>query len=471
MATRVTHGVGTANTTADSGRHERWPERTALRRTAAEERRWSESKQLSLPKPAPDSEGCAALAMKALEEGKPFDALISCERALRTCATSESLRCGMLSALALESLGLLNLAQERLGQAARMAKDVDLSTLQMALEAMKRVRGRERQIEEGDAQVLMEEIQRMGALLGDQEAGYWISCVGECSRSKEGQAELVQKGFLLEAHRNLQQPAQVARHASLVALRYRINKKLQRHLSAAGLLMGVADQCLLPKALHSPLSVDPLEEQLRQSLDELRAKRLVVLDEVLPPEALCKVKLELQRMRQEQVLQNDTNDVCNPLQEAKYLPFADDATQFRESCPVTMQVMQRLAALASILEEELGLQLAVPKSAMAACYPPKASYKMHLDSYFLHGCPDDIPRKVTILLYCNQGWTKSVGGELRAWEAFDQGRGPSRTIEPLTGRMVVFMAEEIWHEVLESHGDRYALTLWIHDRARVQISP
>eukprot|EP00913_Durusdinium_trenchii_P007992 g7498.t1 len=362
----------------DSGRHERWPERTALRRTAAEERRWSESKQLSLPKPAPDSEGCAALAMKALEEGKPFDALISCERALRTCATSESLRCGMLSALALESLGLLNLAQERLGQAARMAKDVDLSTLQMALEAMKRVRGRERQIEEGDAQVLMEEIQRMGALLGDQEAGYWISCVGECSRSKEGQAELVQKGFLLEAHRNLQQPAQVARHASLVALRYRINKKLQRHLSAAGLLMGVADQCLLPKALHSPLSVDPLEEQLRQSLDELRAKRLVVLDEVLPPEALCKVKLELQRMRQEQVLQNDTND-------AKYLPFADDATQFRESCPVTMQVMQRLAALASILEEELGLQLAVPKSAMAACYPPKASYKMHLDSYFLHG--------------------------------------------------------------------------------------
>lgn len=34
--------------------------------------------------------------------------------------------------------------------------------------------------------------------------------------------------------------------------------------------------------------MDPLEEQLRQSLDELRAKRLVVLDEVLPPEALCK---------------------------------------------------------------------------------------------------------------------------------------------------------------------------------------
>ncbi len=32
-----------------------------------------------------------------------------------------------------------------------------------------------------------------------------------------------------------------------------------------------------------------------------------------------------------------------------------------------------------------GLRLAVPQSAMAACYPPRAAYKMHLDSYFLQG--------------------------------------------------------------------------------------
>lgn len=43
-------------------------------------------------------------------------------------------------------------------------------------------------------QVLVEEIQRMGGFLGDQEAGYWVSCVGECSRTKEGRAELVEKG-------------------------------------------------------------------------------------------------------------------------------------------------------------------------------------------------------------------------------------------------------------------------------------
>ncbi|CAE7945211.1 Egln3 [Symbiodinium sp. KB8] len=168
---------------------------------------------------------------------------------------------------------------------------------------------------------------------------------------------------------------------------------------------------------------------------------------------------------------NDVNDVCNPLQEAKYLPYgADDAASaFRARCPITMQVTRQLAGLAAVLEELLGLDLAVPQSVMAACYPPHASYKMHLDSYFLQGCPDDVPRKVTVLLYCNHGWSPKVGGELRAWGPFDQGQGPAQTIEPLPGRMVVFLSEEIWHEVLESHGERFALTLWVHDRERAEL--
>ena len=30
--------------------------------------------------------------------------------------------------------------------------------------------------------------------------------------------------------------------------------------------------------------------------------------------------------------------------------------------------------------------------------------------------------------------------------------------------------QEIWHEVLESHGDRFALTLWVHDRERAELA-
>lgn len=307
----------------------------------------------------------------------------------------------------------------------------------------------------------------MGSLLGDKEAGYWISSVGECSRSAEGQAELVQKGFLDSSQRDMKQPVAVARKASLVAMRYRVNKKLQRYLSGAGLLLGVAEQCVLPKALRHPGA----SELLGSAAEVLKSRRLAVVDGAFPADAIAQVQSELKMLRSEQVLQNDVNDVCNPLQEAKYLPYgADDAASaFRARCPITMQVTRQLAGLAAVLEELLGLDLAVPQSVMAACYPPHASYKMHLDSYFLQGCPDDVPRKVTVLLYCNHGWSPKVGGELRAWGPFDQGQGPAQTIEPLPGRMVVFLSEEIWHEVLESHGERFALTLWVHDRERGEL--
>ena len=32
------------------------------------------------------------------------------------------------------------------------------------------------------------------------------------------------------------------------------------------------------------------------------------------------------------------------------------------------------------------------------------------------------------------------------------------------------LVQEIWHEVLESHADRYALTVWIHDRERAPLA-
>ncbi|CAE7605612.1 LPEAT1 [Symbiodinium microadriaticum] len=400
------------------------------------------------------AEAWAEAGRLRLELGAPLDAVVACEHGLRLSA--RHWRLGFLSALALESIGLLSTAEERLQQAARLLTEVAAKeALSAVLEALRRVRARTAQLQAGEPQALMEEIQRMGSLLGDKEAGYWISSVGECSRSAEGQAELVQKGFLDSSQRDMKQPVAVARKASLVAMRYRVNKKLQRYLSGAGLLLGVAEQCVLPKALRHPGA----SELLGSAAEVLKSRRLAVVDGAFPADAIAQVQSELKMLRSEQVLQNDVNDVCNPLQEAKYLPYgADDAASaFRARCPITMQVTRQLAGLAAVLEELLGLDLAVPQSVMAACYPPHASYKMHLDSYFLQGCPDDVPRKVTVLLYCNHGWSPKVGGELRAWGPFDQGQGPAQTIEPLPGRMVVFLSEEIWHEVLESHGERFAL--------------
>ena len=67
---------------------------------------------------------------------------------------------------------------------------------------------------------------------------------------------------------------------------------------------------------------------------------------------------------------------------------------------------------------------------------------------------EDIPRKITVLLYLD--WRPERGGELRVRMPSSAGGG-ERTIEPRPGRLVAFMAQEVEHEVLPSEGERFAL--------------
>ena len=103
-----------------------------------------------------------------------------------------------------------------------------------------------------------------------------------------------------------------------------------------------------------------------------------------------------------------------------------------------------------------GQTVCLPQDAiMIACYPPGAFYKRHLDSFG----PEDSPRWFTALLYTNTCWKDGDGGEL---QVFLKGkRGPATKIQPLAGRLVLFKSREVWHEVLRSRTERFAITCWI----------
>ena len=78
---------------------------------------------------------------------RPFEALVACEQGLR--ADPKHWRCGMMSALALETLGLLSIAEERFTQAARLS---ERDAMAAALEGLRRVRARVAKIHSGDPQ-------------------------------------------------------------------------------------------------------------------------------------------------------------------------------------------------------------------------------------------------------------------------------------------------------------------------------
>lgn len=102
--------------------------------------------------------------------------------------------------------------------------------------------------------------------------------------------------------------------------------------------------------------------------------------------------------------------------------------------------------------------IATRSRCMVTCYPPSSRYTKHVDN----GGGISNGRRLTALIYMNEGWKGCDGGELAIYE-----RGGKRrkiTVEPIAERLVVFWSDErVPHEVLESKKDRFTVTIWFFD--------
>ena len=67
----------------------------------------------------------------------------------------------------------------------------------------------------------------------------------------------------------------------------------------------------------------------------------------------------------------------------------------------------------------------------------------------------DPTRRATAILYLNPDWVPSDGGCLRVHPPSGQ-----HDLQPLGGRLVVFLSDKVEHEVLPCHASRRAATAW-----------
>jgi SM-20-related protein len=93
-----------------------------------------------------------------------------------------------------------------------------------------------------------------------------------------------------------------------------------------------------------------------------------------------------------------------------------------------------------------------------ARYPVGSFYKRHLDQF--HAVPH---RVVTIILYLNESWSVNDGGSLRIYLPQEGGTERIEEVEPIGGRLVVFLSGEIPHEVLPTKKERISITGWLKD--------
>ena len=99
-----------------------------------------------------------------------------------------------------------------------------------------------------------------------------------------------------------------------------------------------------------------------------------------------------------------------------------------------------------------------------AWYPVGSFYRRHLDAF-----RGGTSRRVSTVLYLNQEWADGDGGSLVLYRpdapktVEDLGRRSvplARTVAPLYGRLVVFLSEDVPHEVLPAQRSRYSISGW-----------
>jgi SM-20-related protein len=93
-----------------------------------------------------------------------------------------------------------------------------------------------------------------------------------------------------------------------------------------------------------------------------------------------------------------------------------------------------------------------------ASYPIGSFYKRHLDQF--HAVPHRI---VTVILYLNDSWMEADGGQLRMYFPQEDGSERIEDVLPVGGRLVVFLSEEIPHEVMPTQKERISITGWLRN--------
>jgi len=112
--------------------------------------------------------------------------------------------------------------------------------------------------------------------------------------------------------------------------------------------------------------------------------------------------------------------------------------------------------------------IASRSKAMIACYPGGgARYVRHCDNSCDSGQGERCNgRRLTAIFYLNEGWAPLDGGELRVFAPYaPAGSAPLADVQPLFDRLLLFWADyRVPHEVLPSHAERLAITLWYFDK-------
>lgn len=194
------------------------------------------------------------------------------------------------------------------------------------------------------------------------------------------------------------------------------------------------------------------QSALKNILDDLHNKSYAISDGFISPHLAADLL--------EEFLKSESEDIFRPAGIGKdqtriHADIRGDQIAWLEESDTSSPIQKyfdEMTKLKSALNQAhfLGLQ---SYECHFAKYPVGSFYREHLDVKV-----GVSTRKVSTVLYLNPNWSEPLGGGLVLYP-----RRPNTVeIHPTMGRLVVFLSEDIPHEVLESKEERRSLTGWYH---------
>lgn len=125
--------------------------------------------------------------------------------------------------------------------------------------------------------------------------------------------------------------------------------------------------------------------------------------------------------------------------------------------PAQTQFFAEFELLRQTVNRELFMGL-FAYEAHFAYYPEGAFYKKHFDSF-----KGEKNRLLSVVTYLNHNWQPEDGGQLRLYHTENHNEILC-DVQPQLGTCVIFLSEDVPHEVLVSHRPRMSIAGWFHCR-------
>lgn len=206
-------------------------------------------------------------------------------------------------------------------------------------------------------------------------------------------------------------------------------------------------------------------QNLEALIDTIAQHGFAILDNFLTQPTTLQLANEIAALKSDALLQDAgtgrnsiiSNRAVNKTLRGDMIYWLDESA----ASPAQQTYFAQMEALRLQLNQQLYLGLFALESHLAL-YPAGTGYKKHIDRF--KAIHDGKPmRQVSSILYLNQDWQDSYGGHLRLYKTPDSDTD-YLDISPINGRLVVFLSDTFYHEVLPATQDRISLTGWFLTR-------